>query len=83
MLLHGVTFTQRYIASALTPANVVNVKIVDEENKRAEVTVTDDTLSSAIGRKGVNIKLASKLTEWNIQLTNRMEDKFEKIDKKL
>lgn len=76
-------FPQRFIASALTPANIVNVKIVDEENKRAEVTVTDDTLSSAIGRKGINIKLASKLTEWNIQITNRMENKFDKIDKKL
>ncbi len=76
-------FAQRYIASALTPANIVNVKIVDEENKRAEVTVTDDTLSSAIGRKGINIKLASKLTEWNIQLTNRMEDRLDKIEKKL
>ncbi len=76
-------FPQRYIASALTPANVISVNIVDEENKRAEVTVTDDTLSSAIGRKGVNIKLASKLTEWNIQLTNRMVNRFDKIEKKL
>ncbi len=76
-------FPQRFIASALTPANVISVKIIDEANKKAEVTVTDDTLSSAIGRKGINIKLASKLTEWNIQLTNRMEDRFEKIEKKL
>ncbi len=74
---------ERFIASALTPAEVVKVNIVDQEDKRAEVTVTDDTLSAAIGKRGINIKLASKLTKWNIQLTNRMENREEKIQKKL
>lgn len=74
---------ERFIASALTPAETVKVKIVDRNDSRAEVTVTDDTLSAAIGKKGINIKLASKLTKWNIQLTNRMEHRAENIQKKL
>lgn len=74
---------QRFIASALTPAETVKVKIVDYDSKKAEVTVTNDTLSAAIGKKGINIKLASKLTKWNIQLTNRMENRAEITQKKL
>lgn len=74
---------ERFIASALTPAEVVKVKITDKENFKSEVTVTNDSLSSAIGKKGINIKLASKLTKWNIQLTNGTEKKTEKVQKKL
>lgn len=74
---------ERFIASALTPAETVKVKIVDRNESRAEVTVTDDTLSAAIGKKGINIKLASKLTKWNIQLTNRMGNRAESTQKKL
>lgn len=74
---------ERFIASALTPAETVKVKIVDRNESRAEVTVTDDTLSAAIGKKGINIKLASKLTKWNIQLTNRMGNRAENTQKKL
>jgi len=74
---------ERFIASALTPAETVKVKITDPVENKAEVTVTDDTLSAAIGKKGINIKLASKLTKWNIQLTNRMENRTEITQKKL
>lgn len=74
---------ERFIASALTPGETVKVKIVDPDEKRAEVTVTKDSLSAAIGKKGINIKLASKLTQWNIQLTNRMENRGEITQKKL
>jgi transcription termination/antitermination protein NusA len=74
---------ERFIASALTPAETVKVKIVDPSECRAEVTVTDETLSAAIGKKGINIKLASKLTKWNIQLTNRMETRGDFTQKKL
>jgi len=74
---------ERFIASALTPAETVKVKIVDPSEYRAEVTVSDDTLSAAIGKKGINIKLASKLTKWNIQLTNRMETRGDFTQKKL
>jgi len=74
---------ERFIASALTPAKVLKVRIVDSKNKKAEVTVTDDTLSAAIGRKGINIKLASKLTGWSIQLTNKLKDREKVAQKKL
>jgi N utilization substance protein A len=74
---------ERFIASALTPGEAIKVKIIDPEDNRAEVTVTDDSLSAAIGKKGINIKLASKLTRWNIQLTNRMENRPEMTQKKL
>ncbi len=72
---------ERFISSALTPAEVTGVKIIDEENKMAEVTVSENTLSAAIGKKGINIRLASRLTKWNLQLTNRM-DNYEKITQK-
>jgi N utilization substance protein A len=74
---------ERFIASALTPAEVVKVKIVDQGQYKAEATVSDDSLSAAIGKRGINIKLASKLTKWNIQLTNRMEKRSEATQKKL
>ncbi len=74
---------ERFIASALTPADVINVKIVDSVNNQAEVTVSEESLSSAIGKKGINIKLASRLTKWNLQLTNRMENRSKLIQKKL
>jgi N utilization substance protein A len=74
---------ERFIASALTPAEVVKVTIVDQGQYKAEATVTDDSLSAAIGKRGINIKLASKLTKWNIQLTNRMEKRSEATQKKL
>jgi len=74
---------ERFIASALTPGEAVKVKIIDPVESRAEVTVTDESLSSAIGKKGINIKLASKLTKWNIQLTNRMETRGDYSQKKL
>ncbi|MBN1196296.1 MAG: transcription termination factor NusA [Candidatus Aminicenantes bacterium] len=74
---------ERFIASALSPADVLKVVILDEVNRKAEVTVTDDSLSAAIGKRGVNIRLASKLTHWNIQLTNRMENRSDMVQKKL
>lgn len=74
---------ERFIASALTPAEIVRVRIVDRANCRAEATVTDETLSAAIGKRGTNIRLASKLTRWNIQLTNRMGNRSSTTQKKL
>lgn len=74
---------ERFIASALTPAETVKVKLVEPNEYKAEVTVTDETLSAAIGKRGINIKLASKLTKWNIQLTNRMANRTINTQKKL
>jgi len=74
---------ERFITSALTPAVVTRVNIIDEERRIAEITVTESTLSAAIGKKGSNIKLASRLTKWNLQLTNRMEKNEDLTRKKL
>ncbi|MBO6280081.1 MAG: transcription termination factor NusA, partial [Bacilli bacterium] len=56
-----------FIMEALKPAHVVGIK-VDEEKKSALVVVKDDSLSLAIGRKGVNARLAVKLTGYNIDI---------------
>lgn len=56
-----------FVARALSPAVVVRV-IVDEEEHGMEVVVADDQLSLAIGRKGQNVKLATKLTGWKIDV---------------
>jgi N utilization substance protein A len=56
-----------YIANALSPAKPVNIDI-NEEGKTATVSVEDDQLSLAIGRAGQNVRLASKLTGWNINI---------------
>ena len=56
-----------YIMESLKPAQVVGIK-VDEENKSALVVVKDDSLSLAIGRKGVNARLAVKLTGYKIDI---------------
>lgn len=59
--------TGLYIMEALKPAHVAGIK-VDEENKSAIAVVKDDSLSLAIGRKGVNARLAVKLTGYNIDI---------------
>lgn len=56
-----------FVARGLSPAEVVRV-IVDEEEHAMEVVVADDQLSLAIGRQGQNVKLASKLTGWRIDV---------------
>ncbi len=58
---------QIFIANALSPAEIVSIKI-DEKEKRAEVLVKDENLSLAIGKHGQNVRLASKLTNWTIDL---------------
>jgi N utilization substance protein A len=57
---------QRYLANSLSPAKVINVKIMPKN--KAEVTVADDQLSLAIGKEGQNVRLAAKLTGWKIDV---------------
>ena len=64
--------TPLFIMESLKPARVVGAK-VDEENKTALVVVKDDSLSLAIGRKGVNARLAVKLTGYNIDIKTESE----------
>ncbi|MBW2028315.1 MAG: transcription termination/antitermination protein NusA [Deltaproteobacteria bacterium] len=59
----------KFICNALAPAEITRV-IVDEENQRMEVVVPDDQLSLAIGKRGQNVRLASKLSGWNLDVTS-------------
>ncbi|RJO60082.1 transcription termination/antitermination protein NusA [candidate division WS5 bacterium] len=56
-----------YIINALSPAKVIEVK-TDEKEKKATVKVPEDQLSLAIGKKGQNVRLAAKLTGWNVDI---------------
>src|ERR687894_3223034 len=56
-----------FVVNALAPAEVAKV-VMDEEQRRIEVVVPDDQLSLAIGRSGQNVRLASQLTGWDIDI---------------
>ena len=60
--------TIAFAQKALSPAKVTRVQVVDPEEKRLEVIVEDTQLSLAIGKKGQNVRLASKLIGWNIDI---------------
>ncbi len=57
----------KYVSSALSPAKVSRV-FIDDDNKTMTVVVPDDQLSLAIGKNGQNVRLAVKLTGWNIDM---------------
>lgn len=59
---------EEFIANALSPAKNVTVNILDPMKKEALAIVADDNLSLAIGKKGSNIKLASRLTKYKIEI---------------
>ncbi|MGE5787558.1 MAG: transcription termination factor NusA [Myxococcales bacterium] len=67
----------RYIINAIQPAEV-NKVIVDEGDRRMELVVPDEKLSLAIGRKGQNVRLASQLTEWRLDIIS--ESKFRQME---
>ena len=58
---------EKFIAAAISPAKVVDVKL-DVERKEAKVTVPEDQLSLAIGKQGQNVRLAAKLVGWKIDV---------------
>ena len=62
-----------FVVNALAPAEVTKV-VMDEEAGRAEVVVPDDQLSLAIGRRGQNVRLASQLTRWDIDILTEAEE---------
>ena len=72
----------KFIVSALSPAKIASIKIVDEENKIARVNVKPDQLSLAIGRSGQNVRLAARLTGWRIEI-DREEDEVKEEKKEL
>ena len=67
----------RYIINAIQPAEV-NKVIVDEADHRMELVVPDEKLSLAIGRKGQNVRLASQLTGWKLDIIS--ETKFKQME---
>ncbi|MRX34855.1 transcription termination factor NusA [Aminobacter sp. MDW-2] len=62
-----------FIVNALQPAEVAKV-VLDEDAERIEVVVPDDQLSLAIGRRGQNVRLASQLTGWDIDILTEQEE---------
>ena len=62
-----------FVVNALAPAEVTKV-VLDEEAGRVEVVVPDEQLSLAIGRRGQNVRLASQLTRWAIDLLTEAEE---------
>ncbi|MGD9161491.1 MAG: transcription termination factor NusA [Desulfobacteraceae bacterium] len=62
----------KFICNALAPAEIIRV-VVDESNQSMVVVVPDDQLSLAIGRRGQNVRLASKISGWNLDVTSESE----------
>ena len=62
-----------FVVNALAPAEVAKV-VIDEDRERIEVVVPDTQLSLAIGRRGQNVRLASQLTGWDIDILTEQEE---------
>jgi N utilization substance protein A len=68
-----------FIVNALAPAEVTKV-VLDEEANRIEVVVPDEQLSLAIGRRGQNVRLASQLTGWDIDILTEAEESERRVE---
>lgn len=66
-----------FATNALSPAKVSRVSVVDGTERRLEVAVEDSQLSLAIGKKGQNVRLASKLLDWHIDIKSEEEKRRE------
>lgn len=71
---------EEYVKASLSPAEVSSVKVTSHEEKKAEVVVSDDQLSLAIGKNGQNVRLASKLTGWSIDIRSKKDIVKEKLE---
>ena len=71
-IVHWTADQAEYVCRALAPAKVSKI-IIDDEEHSMEVIVPDDQLSLAIGRKGQNVRLASRLTTWKIDVRGESE----------
>ena len=72
--------TREYIAAALSPAKISEINL-DKEKSKAEVIVPEDNLSLAIGRHGQNVRLASRLVGWELDIRTRPQPKDEAVSK--
>jgi N utilization substance protein A len=68
-----------FVVSALAPATVSKV-VIDEDNHRLSVVVAEDQLSLAIGKRGQNVRLASELTGWNIDVITDEEESKRRVE---
>jgi N utilization substance protein A len=66
-----------FAANALSPAKVSQVRILDINRRKMEVIVNEDQLSLAIGKKGQNVRLATRLVGWDIDIKNETELRHE------
>jgi N utilization substance protein A len=69
--------TVAFAQKSLSPAKVTRVQIIDPETRHLEVIVEDTQLSLAIGKKGQNVRLASKLIGWNVDIKSEEEKRQE------
>ena len=72
-----------YIANALSPARVDEVRLVDPEERQAHVLVAEDQLSLAIGKEGQNVRLAARLTGWKIDIKDIAKYDYEAENRKI
>ena len=72
-IVHWSEDTAALVVSALSPAEIQKV-IIDEQNRRIEVILTEENLSKAIGRRGQNVRLASKLINYEIDILTEKEE---------
>jgi transcription termination/antitermination protein NusA len=75
-IVHWIPDQAEYVCRALAPAKVAKI-IIDDEDHTMEVIVPDDQLSLAIGKKGQNVRLASRLTGWRIDVRSEAEAEAE------
>lgn len=68
-----------FVVSALAPAEASKV-VIDEERNRIEVVVPDEQLSLAIGRRGQNVRLASRLTGWSIDVMTEEDESKRRVE---
>ena len=71
-----------YIANALSPARVDEVRLMEPESRQTHVLVAEDQLSLAIGKEGQNVRLAARLTGWKIDIKDRVKYDYQAEDSK-
>lgn len=72
-----------YIANALSPARVDEVRLINPEERQAHVLVPEDQLSLAIGKEGQNVRLAARLTGWKIDIKDTAKYDYEAETRKM
>jgi len=71
-----------FVRNTLSPAKILSVRRLDDKEKKLEVVVPESQLSVAIGKKGQNVRLASKLLGWQLEIKTN-EEKIKEIEEKL